>query len=103
MAAHSIMDAMQILGFLMLVTDGVRTVEQQQALYAKGNKAELPFTPAGLADWSAYDAATGDYTGSCFPFGLQRSVNAPYPFQIMQDDKQVAFLFEINNWKTTRA
>lgn len=42
MAAHSIMDAMQILGFLMLVTDGVRTVEQQQALYAKGRTAQGP-------------------------------------------------------------
>ena len=74
------------------------TPQVRQAFYAKGNKAELPFTPAGLADWARYDAATGDYTGSCFPFGLQRSVNAPYPFQIMQDEKQVAFLFEINTW-----
>lgn len=70
----------------------------RQALYAKGNKAELPFTPWGLANWSSYDPASGDYTGSCFPFGLQRSVNAPYPFQIMQDDRHVAFLFEINTW-----
>jgi hypothetical protein len=70
---------------------------QRQKLYA-GNKRDLPFTPAGLADWAAYDAATGDYSGSCFPFGLMRSVNAPYPFQIMQDDRHVAFLFEINTW-----
>lgn len=35
-AAHAIMDAMQTLGFLMIVTDGVRTAEQQQGLYAKG-------------------------------------------------------------------
>ena len=59
---------------------------------------DLPFTAAGLADWKQYDAATGDYTGSCFPFGLQRSVNAPYPFQIMQDERQIALLFEINTW-----
>jgi hypothetical protein len=59
---------------------------------------DLPFTAAGLADWKAYDAATGDYTGSCFPFGLMRSVNAPYPFQIMQDERQIAMLFEINTW-----
>jgi hypothetical protein len=74
------------------------TPQARQALYAKGNKAELPFTPWGLKDWSEYDAASGDYTGSCFPFGLQRSVNAPYPFQIMQDDRHVALLFEINTW-----
>jgi hypothetical protein len=74
------------------------TADKRQALYANGSKAELPFTPAGLADWSSYDAATGDYSGSCFPMGLQRSVNAPYPFQIMQDERQVALLFEINTW-----
>lgn len=59
---------------------------------------ELPFTAAGLADWKSYDPANGDYTGACFPFGLQRSVNAPYPFQIMQDERQIALLFEINTW-----
>ena len=61
-------------------------------------EAELPFTPAGLADWSGYDAANGDYTGSCFPFGLMRSVNAPYPLQIVQTDKYVVLLFETNTW-----
>ena len=74
------------------------TPQVRQAQYAKGNKAELPSTPSGLSNWSAYDAASGDYTGSCFPFGLQRSINAPYPLQLMQDDKHVAFLFEINTW-----
>lgn len=74
------------------------TPQVRQAFHANGNKAELPFTPWGLTNWSSYDAASGDYTGSCFPFGLQRSVNAPYPFQIMQDDKHVALLFEINTW-----
>src|SRR5688572_16437621 len=74
------------------------TPQARQALYGKGDKADLPFTAAGLADWAAYDAASGDYTGSCFPFGLQRSVNAPYPLQIMQDERHVALLFEINTW-----
>lgn len=60
--------------------------------------SELPFTPAGLQDWKSYDAANGDYTGSCLPFGLTRSINAPNPFQIVQDEKAVAFLFEVNNW-----
>jgi hypothetical protein len=73
------------------------TPQTRAALYAK-SKADLPFTTAGLANWSTYDAATGDYTGSCFPFGLQRAMNAPYPFQIMQEERQVALLFEINNW-----
>jgi hypothetical protein len=74
------------------------TPEARQDLYAKGHKAELPFTPWGLQNWSSYDASSGDYTGSCFPFGLQRSVNAPYPFRIMQDETHVALLFEINTW-----
>jgi len=59
---------------------------------------ELPFTPAGLQDWKSYDPADGDYTGSCLPFGLSRSINAPNPFEIVQTDRVVAFLFEVNNW-----
>jgi len=74
------------------------TPQKRQALYAAGRRAELPFTEWGLKDWSTYDPADGDYTGSCLPFGLQRSFNAPYPFQIMQDERFVAFLFEINTW-----
>ncbi len=58
----------------------------------------LPFTPAGEKDWKSYDAANGDYTGSCLPFGLSRSVNAPNPFQIVQGSGYVAFLFEVGNW-----
>src|SRR5438477_8205798 len=61
----------------------------------------LPLTPAGEKEWKSYDAANGDYTGSCLPFGLSRSVNAPNPFQIVQNagpGGDVAFLFEVNNW-----
>jgi hypothetical protein len=67
---------------------------------ARGQKGEpdLPFTPAGEKEWKSYDAADGDYTGSCLPFGLSRSMNAPNPFQIMQSGTSVGFLFEINNW-----
>jgi hypothetical protein len=74
------------------------SAQAREALYAKGSRAELPFTPAGLADWTSYDAANGDYTGSCFPMGLTRSMNAPYPFQIVQDERHVVLLFEINTW-----
>jgi hypothetical protein len=59
---------------------------------------DLPFTPAGLDDWKSYDARNGDYTGSCMPFGLSRSVNSPYPVQIMQNERYVALLFEQNTW-----
>lgn len=74
------------------------TPQARQALYAKGDRAELPFTPWGLQEWRSYDPADGDYTGSCFPMGMTRSMNTPYPFQIMQDDRHVAILFEANNW-----
>jgi hypothetical protein len=59
---------------------------------------ELPFTSWGEADWKSYDAGEGDYTGSCLPFGMTRSVNTPEPMQIMQGDKYFAFLFEQNSW-----
>lgn len=59
---------------------------------------DLPFTPAGLEDWRSYDAANGDYTGSCMPFGLSRSINSPDPMQIVQNEKYVALLFEQNTW-----
>jgi hypothetical protein len=62
----------------------------------------LPFTPEGEKAWKSYDAANGDYTGACLPFGLSRSINAPNPFQIVHDATPghgyVAFLFEVNNW-----
>ncbi len=60
---------------------------------------DLPYTAAGTANITAYDPAkNGDYTGMCMPFGLMRSMNSPYPLQIMQNDKYVAFLFEQSTW-----
>jgi hypothetical protein len=60
---------------------------------------ELPYTPAGLKNIQDYDPAkNGDYTGMCMPFGFTRSVNSPYPLQIMQNSTHVTFLFEQNNW-----
>jgi hypothetical protein len=59
----------------------------------------LPYTPAGEQNIKAYDPEkNGDYTGMCMPFGFMRSVNSPYPLQIMQNDKYVAFLFEQSTW-----
>jgi hypothetical protein len=60
---------------------------------------DLPYTEAGTANIAAYDPAkNGDYTGMCMPFGLMRSMNSPYPIQIMQNDKYIAFLFEQSTW-----
>jgi len=74
------------------VPDMTKSGRGQQGL------AELPFTAAGLQDWSSYDPSNGDYTGSCLPYGLMRAINSPYPFQIMQSDQHVALLFELNTW-----
>ena len=60
--------------------------------------ATLPFTPWGEGEWKKYDAAEGDYTGACLPFGMTRSVNTPEPMQIVQTDKYFTFLFEQNSW-----
>jgi hypothetical protein len=61
---------------------------------------DLPFTPWGDAEWKKYDAAEGDYTGACLPFGMTRSMNTPEPMQFMQSDKYLGFLFEQNSWFT---
>ena len=59
----------------------------------------LPYTAAGEQNIKAYDPEkNGDYTGMCMPFGFMRSINSPYPIQIMQNDKYVAFLFEQSTW-----
>jgi len=60
--------------------------------------AELPFTDLGRKEWDAHDAANGDYTGACLPFGLMRSINSPHPMQIVQNNDYIAFLFEQNTW-----
>jgi len=58
----------------------------------------LPFTPEGAAIFKKYDAGRFDYTGRCLPMGLTRLMNSPFPIQIMQTNKEVAFLFEA--WST---
>jgi len=74
------------------VPDMTKTTKDQQGT------ADLPFTEAGLKEWKAYDAAKGDYTGACLPFGLMRSMNSTDPIQIMQSPKYVALLYEQNSW-----
>ncbi|HUI80942.1 MAG TPA: hypothetical protein VLY24_23620 [Bryobacteraceae bacterium] len=69
----------------------------QDMACCKGVK-ELPFTAWGKQQWDSYDAEKGDYTGSCLPFGLLRSVGGPHPIQIIQNDKYIAMLYEQNSW-----
>ena len=58
----------------------------------------LPYTPLGKKTFDEYDAEKGDYTGSCLPFGHNRSINGPDPVQFIQTDDQFAFLYEQNTW-----
>lgn len=58
----------------------------------------LPYSDAGRANVEAYNPEDGEYTAMCMPFGLTRSFNSPYPVQIMQNDRYIAFLFEQNTW-----
>ncbi len=81
------------------------TPAAREALRKRGEVRDLPYTAEGLEEWKKYDintlndaAGPGDYTGSCFPFGMARSINSPDPMQIMQNDKYVALLFEQNSW-----
>ena len=60
---------------------------------------ELPFYASRAREHADYDPVRdGDYTGMCMPFGLMRSMNSPYPIQIFQNDKYIAFLFEVSTW-----
>jgi len=63
-----------------------------------GGPRKLPYTAWGAEEWKNYDAAKLEYTGSCLPFGLTRSMNSPDPIQIMQSPQYLALLYEQNTW-----
>ena len=63
-----------------------------------GYVKELPYTEWGKKQWESYDAANGDYTGTCLPFGLSRTIYGPHPIQIIQDNDYFVFLAEQNTW-----
>jgi hypothetical protein len=63
-----------------------------------GYVKELPFTEWGKKQWESYDASKGDYTGTCLPFGLSRTIYGPHPIQIIQDNDNFVFLAEQNTW-----
>jgi hypothetical protein len=73
------------------VPDMTRNAKDQQGA------GELPFTPAGLDKWKSYDVSKFDYTGHCLPQGLTRSMNSPFPIQIVQTPKTFAVLYEAWN------
>ncbi len=58
---------------------------------------ELPFTAWGAEQWKAYNAEAFDYTGHCLPQGLTRSMNSPFPIQIVQTPATFVVLYEAWN------
>jgi hypothetical protein len=73
------------------VPDMTRTFQSQQG------PAELPYTPAGALRFKNFDVSKFDYTGHCLPQGMTRSMNSPFPIEIIQTAKRVAILFEAWN------
>jgi len=63
-----------------------------------GYVPELPYTEWGKKQWDEYTADKGDYTGTCLPFGLSRTLYGPHPIQIIQDNDYLVFLAEQNSW-----
>jgi len=59
--------------------------------------APLPFTAEYAQKFKDYDPAKYDYTGHCLPQGLTRSMNSPFPIQIVQTPKVTAILYEAWN------
>jgi hypothetical protein len=57
----------------------------------------LPFTAWGAEKFKNYDPTKFDYTGHCLPQGLTRSMNSPFPIQIVQTPKTFAVLYEAWN------
>jgi len=52
-----------------------------------------PFTPHGAQRWKDVDTKD-DPTAVCLPVGPSRAFTAPFPFQLVQTPKLIAFLFE---------
>lgn len=73
------------------VPDMSKTGKNQQAT------SPLPFTQWGAETFSKYDPAKFDYTGHCLPQGLTRSMNSPFPIQIVQKPETFAVLYEAWN------
>jgi len=58
---------------------------------------QLPFTKEYAQMFKDYDPAKFDYTGHCLPQGQTRSMNSPFPIQIVQTPKVTAILYEAWN------
>lgn len=86
-AVEKILKAMDILGFPMMITDGVRTTEQQQALYAQGRtKPGNIVTNADginkLSNHQVHDDNLGHAVDCCFVVDGKPSWDLRNPWQL---------------------
>ena len=60
------------------------------------NNGTIPYTPAGLKKRTENQAAwpKGDPEAKCYMPGLPRANYMPYPFQIVQGNKDILFVYE---------
>ena len=58
---------------------------------------DLPFNPLGLEKWKELQADKADFNASCLPMGPLRSMNSPYPIQLVSTPGQFVILAEMNN------
>jgi len=73
------------------VSDMSRSAKNQQG------PGTLPFTPLGAEIFKNYDGSKVDYIGHCLPMGLTRSMNSPFPIEIVQTPQRVVLLYEAWN------
>lgn len=81
-----VLAAMEALGFVMMPTDGLRTVEQQRALYAQGRTVPGPIvTKADGVDkrsnHQAHDDGFGHAVDCCFVVNGKPSWDAHLPWK----------------------
>jgi len=60
---------------------------------AQASGKHPPFTPHGAQRWKDVDTKD-DPTAVCLPVGPSRAFTAPFPFQLVQTPKLIAFMFE---------
>ena len=102
---EQILDAMRVLGFEMMVTDGVRTQAQQQVLYAKGRAAPGPrVTNADgvrvRSNHQTHADGLGHAVDCCFVVDGRPSWDDALPWELYGEAAKALGLRWGGDWKT---
>lgn len=100
-----VLAAMTTLGYPMVVTDGVRTLEQQQALFAKGRSAPGPIVTNsdGVDSKSNHQVKADGYghaVDCAFVVGGQVTWDSHLPWTLYGAMVQAVGLYWGGNWKS---